>query len=66
VKPDTAMRLGAMEEERDADVGDVPCDDDEQYGHPPVAGPGTEMEHCEPSLTCDDLSGATSVRRAEP
>jgi hypothetical protein len=55
-----------MEEERDADVGDVAGDDDEEHGHPPLACPGTEMEHCEPSLACDDRFDATSVRHAEP
>ncbi len=47
VQPDAAMGLRAMQEERDADVGEVTGDDDEQDGHPPGGGQSCEMEHFE-------------------
>ena len=37
VQPHAAMRLRAMEEQRDADVREMARDDDEQHGHPPSA-----------------------------
>src|SRR5690348_4745733 len=62
VESDAAMGLRPMKKERDADVRDVPCDDDEEHGHPPLACPGTEMEHCEPSLACDVQRSGRSER----
>ena len=36
VQVHAAMRLRAMQEQRDADVRDVAGDDDEQHRHPPL------------------------------
>ena len=45
VQSHAAMCLRAMEEERDADVGDVASDDDEDDRHPPSSGQFPEPWH---------------------
>ena len=45
VEPHALVRLLPVQEERDADVRQVACDDDEQYGLPPVGAPASEIRH---------------------
>ena len=45
-----AMRLGAMQEERDAHVGEMTRDDDEQNRHPPASCESAETWHCKTPL----------------
>ena len=50
VEAHTAMRLGAVQEQRDADVREVTRDHDEQHGHPPSICEGAETWHCKTPL----------------
>jgi hypothetical protein len=46
MEPHTAMRLGAMKKEGDADVCYVAGDDHEKKGYPPPSCPHAETWHC--------------------
>ena len=46
VQPNAAVGLRAVQEQRDADVGEVTGDDDEQDGHPPAGCPRAKSWHC--------------------